>query len=158
MWATNPPRNKTKVTDLHLTTIKIFIRYKVWKKKKKKHKKWTAMYWFAHKAYMAAMKGESGNARQLEWASKYWWLSGWQIHLVAIHDMFPPFPHRFPYDLPIFPQFLWVFPMFPLLFLPVFYFRSYECVWPTLYIFILYQSSFFLSWVLLTLKFHNLIV
>ena len=54
-------------------------------------------------------------------------LSGSEIRLVEISYMFPHhFPIRFLMFHLVFPQFLWVFPMFPLVFLPVSYFRSYN--------------------------------
>ena len=52
-----------------------------------------------------------------------------QIPLAKIPNMFPHHPIRFLMSHLLFPQFLWVFPMFPLVFLPVSYFRSSIFSW-----------------------------
>ena len=60
----------------------------------KSWKKWTAMYWFAHKAYSTVIRGW---IRQIMKLLENWWLSGSEIRQVAIPYMFPPFPHTFPH-------------------------------------------------------------
>ena len=54
-----------------------------------------------------------------------WWLSGSEVCPVAIPSMLHPFAIRFIVFNLLFQQFLWVFSMFPLVFLYVSCFRSY---------------------------------
>ena len=67
----------------------------------------------------------------MKWLENWWlrWLrnppSGNFLHVSLIL-----FPMRFLMFHLLFPQFLWVFPLFPLLFLPVSYFRSYAKIMP----------------------------
>ena len=61
-------------------------------------KKWTAMYWLAHKAYSAVIQGW---IRQCMKQPENWLLSGSEIHLVAVPYMFSPFPHTLPHLSPI---------------------------------------------------------
>ena len=90
--------------------------------RRKPWKKWTAMYWFAHKAYWAVIRGWIRQC--MKWLEN-WWLSGSEILLVAFpYILFPftfhPFPNTFPNVSPIdCAGFFWVFPMFFLVFLPV---------------------------------------
>ena len=90
--------------------------------RRKPWKKWTAMYWFAHKAYWAVIRGWIRQC--MKWLEN-WWLSGSEILLVAFpYILFPftfhPFPNTFPNVSPIdYAGFFWVFPMFFLVFLPV---------------------------------------
>ena len=114
MRAANPPWNgKTNITALRLPPM---YRKKPWKK-------WTATHWFAHKAYSAAIP--RGIRLCLE-CLENWWLSGSEIRLVAFPYMSPlHFLIRFLMFHLLFPQLLWVFPMIPLKFPPVYYFRSY---------------------------------
>ena len=90
--------------------------------RRKPWKKWTAMYWFAHKAYWAVIRGWIRQC--MKWLEN-WWLSGSEILLVAFpYILFPftfhPFPNTFPNVSSIdCAGFFWVFPMFFLVFLPV---------------------------------------
>ena len=79
---------------------------------RKPWKKWTAIYWFARKTYSAAI---CGWIRQYMKRLENWWLSGTEIVYMAIPHMFPSFPMRFLMFHLLFCQFLWVFPMFPIL-------------------------------------------
>ena len=74
------------------------------------HEKWTAMYWFAHKAYSAVILGW---IRLRMKRLKDWWLSGLEILLAVIPTCFPYFHIRSPMLHLLFPQFLWVFFIFP---------------------------------------------
>ena len=114
MRAANPPWNgKTNITALRLPPM---YRKKPWKK-------WTATHWFAHKAYSAAIPG---GIRLCMECLENWWLSESEIRLVAFPYMSPlHFVIRFLMFHLLFPQLLWVFPMIPLKFPPVYYFRSY---------------------------------
>ena len=54
-------------------------------------------------------------------------------HLLNLSPyMFPPFLHMFPHVSLIVSQFLRIFPMFPMVYLPVFYFRSQAQLWQQL--------------------------
>ena len=77
------------------------------------------MYWFAHKAYSVVIRGWTRFCmKRLENC----WLSASEICLVAILCMFPSIsPIRFLMFQLLFPKFLWVFPMFPLVFFSVSY-------------------------------------
>ena len=71
--------------------------------RRKPWKKWTAMYWFAHKAYWAVIRGWIRQC--MKWLEN-WLLSGSEILLVAFpYILFPftfhPFSNTFPNVSPI---------------------------------------------------------
>lgn len=119
-----PWNDKKTIANLHspTSTVKVNFAYNTMRGRKP-WKIWTTIYWFAHKPYLAVIR--YGGIWQCMKPFENWWLNCSKFRLVAIPYMFPPFLIHFLMFHLLFPQLLWVFPMIPLKFPPVYYFRSY---------------------------------
>ena len=124
--------DKKKITNLHSprTDIKMNFAQDNMCGKKNHWKKWTAMYWFSHHAYLGVIPLVNPAMYEAAWKWSEYEVTKWLRNLPTGNSLhvYLHFPIHFLMFHLLFPKFLWAFPMFPLVFLHVSYFRSYDII------------------------------